>query len=300
MIKKIFVYSTIVIMGLMTSCFGLFSCIEGVGDIVVETREVSDFYGVTNSGSYDVYITQADTFSLKIEAQENLLQVIETYNSGGTLLIKTREFQCIRSSSPVEIHITMPDIEQLNLTGSGMIYVPSIEGEEVELALTGSGTLDVDSVYASEFTVRHSSSGHMNMNLIQTGIGDIRLSGSGEIDFGQMDAAELQIRHSSSGTIHGGIYNAVSGDIRLSGSGRLVLDGDCETMGTSHTSSGRLDVLDVISTDVECHASGSGNTYVHADGLLDVTILGSGDVIYAGSPEEIIYRITGSGNVRPY
>lgn len=300
MIKKIFVYSTMVVLGLMTSCFGVFNCIDGTGDIVEETRDVSGFVGVTNTGSYDVYITQADNYSVKVIANENLLPVIETYNSGGTLLIKTREFQCIRSSDPIEVHITMPDIEQLNLTGSGMIYMPSIEGDEIELALTGSGTLDVDSIYASEVTVRHSSSGHMNMNLIHTGTGDIRLSGSGEIDFGQMDAAELQIRHSSSGAIHGGIYNAVNGDIRLSGSGRLVLDGDCETMATSHTSSGRLDVLDVISTDVECHASGSGNTYVHADGLLDVTILGSGDVIYAGSPEEIVYRITGSGNVRPY
>jgi len=298
--RKLYVSGILIVLALMTSCLGFFPCIEGTGDAVEEIRDISDFYSVTNATSFDVYVSQADTFSVRVVASENLLPLVETYRSGGSLLVKTRELSCITGTSPVEVYVSMPEIEQLNLTASGTMNCSSVHGDEVELGLTGSGIMNIDTVVASELYMRNSASGHLNCLVTEAPYGDVRMSGSGEIDFGDLTAEELEVRHSSSGIVRGGIHGAATCDISLSGSGRVVLYGDSEEILTSHSASGRLDVLDVLATDAETHSSGSGNTYVNVSGLLDVTILGSGNVIYKGNPEEFIYRITGSGNVRPY
>jgi len=298
--KKVYVFVIIGSLLVVFSCYHMFPCIDGVGDTIEETRDVTDFYSVSNTTSMDVFVTQADSFSVRVIAQENLIPLLETYRSGSTLLVKTREFSCIRSTNDIEIHITMPEIEELNLTGSGMIQCEFLTGNQVELSVTSSGIMNVDTLLVDELKLRNSASGHMNIEYIETDFAELRMSGSGEIDFGESYLNEIDVRHSSSGTIRGGVNEALITDLTMSGSGRIILHGDSEDLTTSHSSSGRMDALDLECVDVRTHSSGSGNTYVNAEGILEVTILGSGDVIYAGTPSETIFRITGSGNVRSY
>jgi len=298
--KKIILYAVILIMSAMTSCYNLGPCVEGSGDIIDEIRDVSDFYSVSNTTSFNVYVTQADTFSVSVVAQQSLLPVIETYTSGGTLIVKTREFTCVRNTSTVEIFVTLPEIEELHLTGSGMLICEKIEGDIVELALTSSGRMMVDSVFCDELNIKHTASGDFESELVEADYSEVVLTGSGQLDFGDMYADELTVRHTASGTVRGGIHEARETDLSLTGSGRIILNGNSQNLTTSHSASGRIDALDILAGDVRSHATGSGNTYINVSGILDVTILGSGDVIYMGNPTDIISRITGSGNVRAY
>lgn len=284
----------------MTSCYHIGPCVQGSGDIIEEIRVVTDFYSVSNTTSFDVYVTQADSFSVSVVAQESLLPVIETYTSGGTMIVKTREFTCIRSASAVEIYVTLPEIEELHLTGSGMLICEKIEGDIVELTLTSSGRMIVDTVFCDELNIKHTASGEFESELIESDYSEVKFTGSGHLDFGDMYAEELSVSHTASGTIRGGISDALEIDLSLSGSGRIILYGSASNLTTFHTASGRIDALDIFAGDVRSHATGSGNTYVNVSGILDVTILGSGNVVYMGDPTEIISRVTGSGNVRAY
>lgn len=298
--KKIFIYTAILIMSAMTSCYHLSPCVEGYGIISEDIRDVDDFYSVSNTTSFDVYVSQADTFSVIVNAQANLFPVVETYTSGGTLIIKTREFTCVRNTSTVEIYVTLPEIEEFHLTGSGTIVSDKIEGDIMELTLTSSGRMIVDTVYCDVLNIRNSASGEIRSNEIDANYTEVKISGSGDVDLGALFAEEFYVTHSSSGNVRGGIYNARVTDLSLSGSGRIILEGDSEYLYTSNSASGRIDALDLFAIDVRSHSSGSGNTYVNVSGLLDVTILGSGDVVYVGSPTETKTRITGSGNLRIY
>jgi hypothetical protein len=298
--KKILIYATILIMSAMTSCYYMGPCIEGTGLMKEEVREVTGFYGVSNTTSFDVYVTQSDSFSVIVNAPESLIPIIETYASGGTLIVKTREFTCVRNTAVVEVFITLPEIEELNLTGSGMIVCEKVDGDLVELTLTSSGRMIVDSVFCDDLYIKHTASGKIESELIEAQYGEVKLTGSGEIDFGDMYADELSITQTSSGTTRGGILGAREMDISLTGSGRIILYGDSHDLTTSHSASGRIDAFDVLAVDVRSHSTGSGNTYVNVSGILEVTILGSGDVVYMGNPTDIIYRIIGSGNVRSY
>ncbi len=298
--KKGIIYSAFILLAAMTSCYYMGPCVDGTGNIVEENRDVDDFYSVSNTTSFDVYVTQSDTFSVSVNAQANILPLIETYESGGTLLIKTREFTCIRSAYDVEIFVTLPEIEELNLTGSGTLVCESIVGDIVELSLTSSGRMYVDSVFCYEMYIKNTGSGTFESELIATEFAELRITGSGQLKFGDMYADQVSVQHSSSGTIRGGIIDTYETELSLTGSGNIVVYGGTDDLVTSHTASGRIDALDLFATDVRAAASGSGNTYVNVSGILDVTILGSGDVVYTGSPVSIDSRIVGCGDLRIY
>jgi len=298
--KKIFSYTLILAMIGLASCFSFFPCVEGSGDVLEETRDVSGFYGISNTTSFDVYVTQSDSFSVMVRAEESLLPFIETDRSGGALVVRTSDYTCIRTNKPVEVFVTLPEIEELSLTGSGLVVCNRVESSDLELSISGSGRMYVDTIRGTDLFIKHSSSGSMEMKDIEAAYAELKLSGSGEIDFGEMYTGEVIMGHSSSGTIRGAIYDVLNTDITLSGSGRVILEGDTDKLETSHSSSGRLDALDLFAFDVRAHSSGSGNTYVNVEGLLDVTILGSGSIIYRGDPEEIRSTISGSGTLRAY
>lgn len=294
------VYTLFGIMSIFASCYTFSPCYEGFGDVVEETRDVSGFYAISNASSFDVYVSQADTFSVLVEAQENLLPIIETNLSGGTLIIKIREFSCIKSSSVVEVFVTMPEIEELHLSGSGRIICPDLEGEEVELELNGSGRLIVDTVFCDDLYLINSGSGQFDSKSLDVLFASVKVSGSGSLDFGDLMANDIQVKLSSSGNISGAVHGIAVADVQLSGSGWIDIMGDAESLTTENSASGRLDLIDLQVINAVTRSSGSGNTYVNASGRLDVTITGSGNVFYLGTPEEFFYRITGSGEARPY
>lgn len=297
--KRIVLFTVTGIMLSLSSCINFMPCIEGRGDFYDEYRDVSNFLSVSNTTSFDVYVAQADTFSVVVNAQENLLPIIETERIGNTLIIKTRDFSCIRNSG-VEVYVSMPEIEELSVTGSGMLSCGNIEGDLVELTLTGSGRLLVDSVFCEDIQLKNTASGNLESVLIDSRYCELDLSGSGRLEFGEFYGPNFEIDQSSSGSIRGGVFEVNETDISLSGSGTIVIQGDSRFVHTSHTSSGRIDILDLHAVDVTCRATGSGPTFVTVSGVLDVSITGSGNIIYAGNPTEIYSTITGSGDLRIY
>ena len=59
--------------------------VRGSGDLVTESRQVSDFDRVALSGSGQVVITQGAEEGLSVEADDNLMQYVRTEVSGRTL-----------------------------------------------------------------------------------------------------------------------------------------------------------------------------------------------------------------------
>ena len=65
--------------------------INGNGVSSSQERSLGDFHSIRAMGGMDVTVSQAPNSSLKIEADGNLLEYIETRNNGGTIEIFTRE-----------------------------------------------------------------------------------------------------------------------------------------------------------------------------------------------------------------
>ncbi|MCK5134343.1 MAG: DUF2807 domain-containing protein [Bacteroidales bacterium] len=298
--KRLFIISALISIFGLTGCYYYGPCIDGSGPVVTEDRPATEFNAVTNTGSFEVYVTQSDSFHVEVEAQENLLPIIETYVSGYTLIIKTKDGTCFRSGAPVLVHVSLPEIEVLKLTGSGKLMADVADGDVFECLNTGSGFLGIDTVYATTMVLGNTGSGAIFVD--ESNVDEISMiqSGSGTIDAGFVNgASEVSIRHSSSGKVRSTLIDGIRVDAVLSGSGRIDLTGVVDVANFTLNSSGRIDALELRASDVVATSTGTGKIYVYATDFLEATITGSGDIIYRGNPT-ISYRITGSGSVRPY
>lgn len=298
--KKIWVLGALVSLVLLIGCSYGGSCLQGYGPVVNQIRGLADFTAVSNAGDFEVRVIASDTFGVVVEAQENLVQLIETYVSGSTLVVKTENNTCINSAVPVVVYVSMPYIEEIRNTGSGRMSADRSEGAEFDISNSGSGLIAIDSVFASRVTLKNSGSGKLYVSYSNPDEIDIIQTGSGLIDAGFVDQPlEININHTSSGKVYGIILDGVVVTSRLSGSGQIFLEGEAETADLNLSSSGKTDAMELLVAEAETLISGSGKIFVYATDYLDVTITGSGSVYYRGNPL-ITTRISGSGSVRPY
>jgi hypothetical protein len=158
--------------------------VQGYGPVMTEQRELDDFIAVSNTASFEVRVSHSDTFSVLVEAQENLHQFIESYVSGSTLILKTRNGTCIKPAAPVIVYVQMPLIEEIRNTGSGRLIADVADCTEFEMSNSGSGLIQIDSIMASTVFVKNSGSGNVYMGESWLSGIEISNTGSGEVQAG--------------------------------------------------------------------------------------------------------------------
>lgn len=145
--KKILLVGLIT--GLMVSC----RFRSGSGDIVTSNRDPGNFSGVSAGGGFEVEIKQGSPSSVMVEADDNLVEDVETMVEGGKLKIRMRDHINVRNAH-LKVFITAPSITSLQSSASADInVVGNLEaGETIRVnASSGSSisaTLDAPRVEA--------------------------------------------------------------------------------------------------------------------------------------------------------
>lgn len=230
----IFIISTAVF--LVTS-----SCIEdirvrGNGIEATEGRIVSEFVKVKSSGAFEVHITEGDQFEVIVSADENVIQYIDTYVSGGALHLETRGMLSIRNKLPMEIYITTTVLEGITLSGSGNITTDyflsdkmnvfvsgsgkiktGFETDEADINISGSGVIEL-SGFAQRANFRISGSG--NINALNLSTVDCYTSTSGSGDMWVSTERFLEAKISGSGNVY--YYGEPTVETHISGSGNVL------------------------------------------------------------------------------
>ncbi len=246
---------------LLNSCDFIWDCIDGNGIIESEYRDVEDFDGIVSEGAFDVYITQAENYEVMIETDENLLPFIITEKKRGNLVIRTLNHRCLNSSGDIKVFVSLPDIYEIELAGSGRIECDNIITDNLDVNLIGSGKI----------LLGLSEDGYVETEKL-----DINHTGSGDIEV-DVDADEIEVD--------------------LTGSGEIELYGTANETDLTISGSGRIDADELIQQECKAKITSSGRIYVYVEEYLEVVITGSGDVYYKGNPV-ISRKITGSGDIR--
>ena len=116
-----------------------------------------------------------------------------------------------------------------------------------------------------------------------------------ELATGALEAATL----SGSGTLALEELSGERFEASLTGAGTIRARGAVARAALSVSGSGRLDCGGLVADELQIGISGSASAHVHASRRLAVTISGSGDVRYGGSPSEITRSVAGSGTIAP-
>ncbi len=252
---------------------------KGSGEVKEESRNVANFSRVLLALPADVVLTQSNTESLSIAADDNLLPLMSTRVENGELVIEGDKNRGFSTRNGIKIRLNVKSLNGITIKGSGDIHGDQLNTDKFDLAIMGSGDVRFKSIRADQFKLSIKGSGDVTVSTLDSKSVDAAIHGSGDIRLPALQAKTVNF------SVNG------SGDIQASGSADKV---DVEINGSGDVSTRRL-----VAREANVRISASGDAAVHASEKLTARVSGSGDIRYAGSPATVDRTIRGSGSIEP-
>lgn len=119
--------------------------IRGNGNIVTVQRTVGAFNSIEAGGAVQVRIKQEATNGVRVEADENLLDYLEVYTEGNTLVIETKDGYNLNPTRDVVVYASAPRFQALDISGASQVQSEgTISGDELELGASGASEIRLD------------------------------------------------------------------------------------------------------------------------------------------------------------
>jgi Putative auto-transporter adhesin, head GIN domain len=216
--------ATAVLLG--SACF---AGVRGSGRLRSESRDVPDFDAVAVGAGIRATIDIGPRKPVRIEADDDLLPIIQTTVRDGVLTVGFESHESISSAHEIRVSIQTPELHGVMASGGAYVRAQLTRGEAAELDASGGGEVHVRGVDAQELRVAGSGGGVIEAE----GRADkakIEISGGT-----QVLGADLAVRNVH---IHGS--GGSEANLRVSGKVRGALTGGAELHvkgnATSHVS----------------------------------------------------------------
>lgn len=137
--------------------------VEGSGNMIEETRDVRDFSQVRLAGFGRLHIERGDTESLRIKAEDNLLQYITTEVKDGELDIRWQKNILAVNREPIDFYLTVKTLDTITVDGAGDIDAPGMRAETFSVNANGAGNFDLPDMNVDALVVTLSGAGNMTL-----------------------------------------------------------------------------------------------------------------------------------------
>jgi hypothetical protein len=237
MIKKIcYVPFLIIILLSLGSCyFDFHETVHGNGKVVTEERHADSFDRLKVSSGIDAIITQGEEESIKVIADENLLEYIKTEIHDNTLKIYTDAF--IRHAKSQEVHVVYKQIKEIDISSAGDVKGTNrMKTDDLDLDLSSAGDLILD-VEAMSITCNISSAGDAHLSGTVDEL-DADLSSAGDLNASDLVAKKALVSVSSAGNAN--ICATEEVDLSASSAGDIYYHGDPKIVNINKSSAGSI------------------------------------------------------------
>lgn len=216
---------------------------RGSGNIIKQTRDVSDFTAIELDYPAQVFISQGNAASVEIEADDDVLPGLKTEVRSGTLRIyyKADDGKRVTPTKTVRITIVVKDLKDVEFDSAGDLTIEGLGTDSLEVSLSGAGNLELNEVDVKDLAVSLSGAGSMtasgttdDLRLVISGFGDfkgadlhgktadINISGAGSATVWVDD--ELDASISGAGSVN--YYGSPDVTRQISGVGSVSKSGD--------------------------------------------------------------------------
>jgi hypothetical protein len=222
----------------LPSCYidGWNQTISGNGRVVDETRDISGFTGVHVSSGIDVYLSQGNSFEVRVEADENLQEVILTEVEGSSLVVKTDRVN-IRNAKSKKVHVTLPELETLKISSAGdCVGQTPFDCEDLRISISSAGDLKLE-VEADRIDLDISSSGDAELAGSADEF-DVTLSSAGDLNAYDLIARKVDVNVSSAGDARVHATDEISAT--ASSAGNIYYKGDARMVRSNSSSAGSI------------------------------------------------------------
>jgi hypothetical protein len=142
----------------LSGCIGQNS---GSGKIVNETKNVSGFNQVTLNGTGNLIITQGNTESLTIEAEDNIINNIKSDVNNNQLNINSA-LQTVLPTKPINYYLTVKNLSSITISGAGKVQSNSLNTDSLTIKIDGAGEGNIAGLTANKLIITINGAGKMN------------------------------------------------------------------------------------------------------------------------------------------
>jgi hypothetical protein len=187
--------------------------------------------------SGNVFIEQGGS-SLRIEAEDNILPLLETSVENGVLVISSEK--CIRPQKTIKIYAGMEEVRSISLSGSGDITGTTlINSENLDLAVIGAGDIEMK-VNTNSLKSLISGSGDILLKG-NASSHEIEITGSGNVDAPELRTEVTRVNISGSGDAK--VYADRGLDTNINGSGNVFYGGNPEELSKRVSGIGKIEKI---------------------------------------------------------
>ena len=193
---------------------------RGSGNVTTQTREVKDFDSIEVSYPAEVYVTQGTSESLKIEAEDNVLEGLQTRVRNGVLEIfyKVEEGKAVRPTKTPVITIVVKDLDEVDFESAGSIEITGIETESLTVSVSGAGELKLKEIDVKDLAVNLSGAGSMSASGTTNTL-DVNISGFGDFGGRNLHSQDASVNISGAGSATVAVDDQL--DATISGAGSI-------------------------------------------------------------------------------
>jgi Putative auto-transporter adhesin, head GIN domain len=198
--KRIAISATLaLILALVFS--GCMSGVRGSGVRKTEKRDLPSFNSIETSGAFEVEVNCQKPASFEIEADDNIVPLIQTEVRNGILHVSTTK--SYMSSGGIVLRITVPDLASVKSTGAGKFHVSDVKNDSFEIQSTGAATVVV-SGQSKQVKIGSTGAGKIDAHNLRANNAEVSVTGAAGVD----------------------VYATDQLDITVSGAGRITYSGN--------------------------------------------------------------------------
>lgn len=160
--------------------FSFGNAVHGSGVATTDIRNVGEFDGVDVGGVFDVEIVAGKDFEVKVEADDNLMQYIETEVSGGVLKISSSTHH-LKSKSPLRVRVSAPNIESIEASGASKVSISALQNSELRIDTSGASRVSLEGATRS-LSVEVSGASHVEAEALKAENATVGASGASGVD----------------------------------------------------------------------------------------------------------------------
>ncbi len=196
--------------------------VAGSGQMKTTTMEVSGTAKVKFFGLGQLSISQSDSDSLNITADDNLLPLLGSRLEGEVLTLDQKSGQQIRPSKAIEYKLNLKSLEALDWSGAGKVSLSDIKVPRLVVLAAGAGEIQLSGVQVEDLILELGGA----VQVVAAGqVKNLNVQGSGA---GSLDAKSLQAENATvnlSGTGNAAVNASATLDARISGVGSITYSG---------------------------------------------------------------------------
>ncbi|MFM5839253.1 GIN domain-containing protein [Aeromonas rivipollensis] len=174
----------------------------------------------------NIHLVAGEASGIHIRGQGNLLPYLELTEQGDKLEIEVKEGYRLAPTEPLEITITLPELHELALAGTGNGELRDFKGDELVLSVAGTGDIVASGLELNRLEGNIAGLGSLDLGQGSVRVVALNIAGAGGVKGAGLASEEVEVSIAGSGEVEVRAQSRLK--IEIAGSGSVSYWGDPE------------------------------------------------------------------------